>query len=184
MRSVPLVYEAFNWNHGVFVGAAMRSEATAAAEHKGKVIMHDPFAMRPFLGYNFGRYLEHWLSMEQPGRLLPRIFHVNWFRRGEDGAFLWPGFGQNCRVLDWICRRVDGRAEARETPVGLVPTEGSLDMDGLPGVRPQALFALPRDFWQREAAQVHQYLKVQVNRDLPPAILREAEDLQRRVAQL
>ncbi|XP_062916192.1 phosphoenolpyruvate carboxykinase [GTP], mitochondrial [Mobula hypostoma] len=183
-EGVPLVYEAFNWNHGVFVGAAMRSEATAAAEHKGKVIMHDPFAMRPFLGYNFGRYLEHWLSMEQPGRLLPRIFHVNWFRRGEDGAFLWPGFGQNCRVLDWICRRVDGQAEARETPVGLVPTEGSLDMDGLPGVRPQALFALPQDFWQREAAQIHQYLKVQVNRDLPPAILREAEDLQRRVAQL
>lgn len=105
---VPLVYESFDWAHGVFIGASMRSEATAAAEHKGKVIMHDPFAMRPFFGYNFGHYLNHWLSFGRKDDLkLPKIFHVNWFRKGEDGQFLWPGFGENSRVLDWICRRVD-----------------------------------------------------------------------------
>ncbi|KAB0390509.1 hypothetical protein E2I00_017491, partial [Balaenoptera physalus] len=158
-KGVPLVYEAFNWRHGVFVGSAMRSEATAAAEHKassgwrrgtflfsskkggslpillpspGKVIMHDPFAMRPFFGYNFGRYLEHWLSMEGlKGARLPRIFHVNWFRRDEAGHFLWPGFGENARVLDWICRRLEGEDSAQETPIGLVPKEGALDLSGL-----------------------------------------------------
>lgn len=108
-EGVPLIYESFNWKHGVMVGASLRSEATAAAEHKGKVIMHDPFAMRPFFGYNFGHYLSHWLSFEQNGDLkLPKIFHVNWFRKDKSsGDFLWPGFGENCRVLDWVCRRVD-----------------------------------------------------------------------------
>lgn len=183
-EGVPLVYESFNWAHGVFVGAAMRSEATAAAEHKGKVIMHDPFAMRPFLGYNFGRYLEHWLSMERPGRRMPRIFHVNWFRKAEDGSFLWPGFGENCRVLDWICRRVERQAGARETAVGLVPAPGALDLGGLPGVRQEELLALPRAFWEREAAQVREYLSVQVNRHLPAEVARQAEGLQRRVAEM
>ncbi|GBP16293.1 Phosphoenolpyruvate carboxykinase [Eumeta japonica] len=89
------------------MGASMRSEATAAAEHKAKVIMHDPFAMRPFFGYNFGDYLQHWLSMESRGKV-PKIFHVNWFRKSNDGKFLWPGFCDNSRVLDWIFRRIDG----------------------------------------------------------------------------
>lgn len=105
---VPLVYEAFNWNHGVFIGASMRSEATAAAEHKAKTVMFDPFAMRPFFGYNFGHYLDHWLSFGAKENLkLPKIFHVNWFRKSSEGKFLWPGFGENSRVLDWICRRVN-----------------------------------------------------------------------------
>ena len=104
-----MVYESFNWQHGVFIGASMRSEATAAAEHKKNIIMHDPFAMRPFFGYNFGDYLAHWLSFgDKPDLKLPKIFHVNWFRKGANGEFLWPGFGENCRVLDWICRRIDG----------------------------------------------------------------------------
>lgn len=183
-EGVPLVYEAFNWTHGVFIGASMRSEATAAAEHKGKVIMHDPFAMRPFFGYNFGQYLEHWLSMQHRRVQLPRIFHVNWFRKGEDGSYLWPGFGENCRVLDWICRRVDGQAGALETAVGYVPDPSSLDLGGLEGVRPGELFSLPRAFWEKEAAEVRQYLTVQVNKELPGAILREAESLQRRVAEM
>jgi phosphoenolpyruvate carboxykinase (GTP) len=107
-QGVPLVYEAFDWTHGVFVGASMRSEATAAAEHKGKTVMHDPFAMRPFFGYNFGQYLQHWLNFgTRKNYDLPKIFHVNWFRKSDDGSFLWPGFGENCRVLDWICRRVN-----------------------------------------------------------------------------
>ncbi|XP_078394485.1 phosphoenolpyruvate carboxykinase [GTP], mitochondrial-like [Cetorhinus maximus] len=184
-EGVPLVYESFNWRHGVFIGSAMRSESTAAAEHKGKVIMHDPFAMRPFFGYNFGDYLRHWLSMEErpsPARL-PRIFHVNWFRKGEeDGAYLWPGFGENCRVLDWICRRVDGEPSAVETPVGYLPAPGALDLGGLGAVRAQELFSLPRAFWEREAADLRRYLTVQVNEDLPPAVGAELDALQRRVA--
>lgn len=90
-QGVPLVYQSFNWQHGVFVASSLSSEATAAAEHKSKVVMRDPFAMRPFFGYNFGKYMEHWLSMNKPGRKMPKIFHVNWFRTGEDGHFLWPG---------------------------------------------------------------------------------------------
>jgi len=115
-EGVPLVYEAFNWEHGVLVGAGVRSEATAAAEHTGKVILHDPFAMRPFFGYNFGHYLDHWLNFNKPHKVnnpnnnnkLPKIYHVNWFRKSSDNKFLWPGFGENSRVLDWICRRIDG----------------------------------------------------------------------------
>eukprot|EP00061_Rhincodon_typus_P002529 g17812.t1 len=144
--------------------------------------MHDPFAMRPFLGYNFGDYLQHWLSMgEKEGASLPRIFHVNWFRKGRDGTYLWPGFGENCRVLDWICRRVDGQAGAEGTAVGYVPSPGSLDLSGLRGVRAAELFELPRAFWEREASDLRSYLTIQVNRDLPQAISDELEGLERRL---
>ena len=119
LLGVPLVYEALNWDHGVFMGSAMRSEATAAAEYSGKAIMHDPFAMRPFFGYNFGKYLDHWLSFgKQPQNKLPRIFHVNWFRKDAAGKFIWPGFGENCRVLDWIVRRVEEEDCAVKSAVG------------------------------------------------------------------
>ena len=90
-QGVPLVYEAFNWQHGVFIASSMSSEATAAAEHKSKTVMRDPFAMRPFFGYNFGKYMEHWLGMEKDNRKMPKIFHVNWFRTNEEGHFIWPG---------------------------------------------------------------------------------------------
>ena len=117
--TIPLVYEAFDWLHGVFVGASMRSEATAAAEHKGKVLLHDPFAMRPFFGYNFGHYLNHWVNIQsRPGLKLPKIFHVNWFRKDSEGKFIWPGFGENSRVLEWIFKRVEGQDIAETTPIG------------------------------------------------------------------
>ncbi|XP_049754673.1 phosphoenolpyruvate carboxykinase [GTP], mitochondrial isoform X1 [Elephas maximus indicus] len=184
-KGVPLVYEAFNWRHGVFVGSAMRSESTAAAEHKGKIIMHDPFAMRPFFGYNFGRYLEHWLSMEErKGARLPRIFHVNWFRRDEAGRFLWPGFGENARVLDWICRRLEGEDSARETPIGLVPKEGALDLSGLGAIDTTQLFSLPKDFWKQEVRDIRSYLTEQVNQDLPKEVLAELEALEGRVCRM
>ncbi|NP_083270.2 phosphoenolpyruvate carboxykinase [GTP], mitochondrial [Mus musculus] len=184
-KGVPLVYEAFNWRHGVFVGSAMRSESTAAAEHKGKTIMHDPFAMRPFFGYNFGRYLEHWLSMEgQKGARLPRIFHVNWFRRDEAGRFLWPGFGENARVLDWICRRLEGEDSAQETPIGLVPKEGALDLSGLSAVDTSQLFSIPKDFWEQEVRDIRGYLTEQVNQDLPKEVLAELEALEGRVQKM
>lgn len=123
-EGVPVIFESFSWPHGVMVGACVKSESTAAAEHTGKKIMHDPMAMRPFMGYNFGKYLQHWLSMEKAGRTMPKIFHVNWFRLDERGHFVWPGFGDNIRVIDWICRRVNGEDIAVPSPIGLLPKEG------------------------------------------------------------
>ena len=181
---VPLVYEARNWQHGVFMGASMRSEATAAAEHKGKEIMHDPFAMRPFFGYNFGDYLKHWLSMESRGNV-PKIFHVNWFRKGNDGKFLWPGFGDNSRVLDWIFRRVDGENCYTESPIGLLPSENSINIDGLtPQVNLKQLFDLPKDFWQQEVNDIEKYFKTQVGSHLPKEIENELQGLKERVNNL
>ncbi|XP_013404045.1 phosphoenolpyruvate carboxykinase, cytosolic [GTP]-like [Lingula anatina] len=183
-EGVPLVYETFSWRHGVFVGSAMRSEATAAAEHKAKVLMHDPFAMRPFFGYNFGHYLKHWLSMEQkPGVHIPKIYHVNWFRKGQDGKFLWPGFGENTRVLDWIFRRLDGEDCAMETPIGLVPKDNSLNLEGLKDkVDLDALFNIPREFWLDEVEAIRKYYYEQVNDDLPDEIAEELNALHDRVS--
>lgn len=181
-KGVPLIYEAFNWRHGVFIGASMRSEATAAAEHTGKVIMHDPFAMRPFFGYNFGHYLKHWLSFEKrDGLKLPQIFHVNWFRKDESNKFLWPGFGENSRVLDWICRRVEGEDIAQKTAIGYIPKEGSLDVSNLENVNMQALFNLPKEFWQQECKDIDKYLSEQVHKDLPDEIRDELRKLEERV---
>ncbi|NXL15136.1 PCKGC protein, partial [Setophaga kirtlandii] len=182
---VPLVYEAFNWKHGVFVGAAMRSEATAAAEHKGKVIMHDPFAMRPFFGYNFGKYLAHWLSMaHRPAAKLPRIFHVNWFRKDSQGKFLWPGFGENSRVLEWMFNRIEGKASAKPTAIGYIPTAAALNLKGLEDVNLTELFDISKEFWEKEVEEIKQYFEVQVNADLPYEIERELLALEMRIKQL
>lgn len=185
-KGVPLVYESFDWAHGVFMGASMRSEATAAAEHTGKVLMHDPFAMRPFFGYNFGHYLKHWLSFESDSKLkLPKIFHVNWFRKDDAGKFLWPGFGENSRVLDWICRRVDHADCADVTPIGYVPREGSLNMDGLSTqVNVHELFDIPREFWLNECDEIEKYLEDQVNEDLPIEIASQLYQLKDRVMKM
>ncbi|XP_027501699.1 phosphoenolpyruvate carboxykinase, cytosolic [GTP] isoform X2 [Corapipo altera] len=182
---VPLVYEAFNWKHGVFVGASMRSEATAAAEHKGKIIMHDPFAMRPFFGYNFGKYLAHWLSMAQrPAAKLPRIFHVNWFRKDSQGKFLWPGFGENSRVLEWMFNRIEGKASAKPTAIGYIPTDSALNLKGLKDVNLTELFDISKEFWEKEVEEIKQYFEVQVNADLPYEIERELLALEMRIKQL
>ncbi|NWS01073.1 phosphoenolpyruvate carboxykinase, cytosolic [GTP] [Motacilla alba alba] len=182
---VPLVYEAFNWKHGVFVGAAMRSEATAAAEHKGKVIMHDPFAMRPFFGYNFGKYLAHWLSMaHRPAAKLPKIFHVNWFRKDSQGKFLWPGFGENSRVLEWMFNRIEGKASAKPTAIGYIPTDAALNLKGLEDVNLTELFDISKEFWEKEVEEIKQYFEVQVNADLPYEIERELLALEMRIKQL
>lgn len=128
----------------------MRSESTAAAEHKGKIVMHDPFAMRPFFGYNFGHYIEHWLSMDKPGRKLPKIFHVNWFRKDNKGKFLWPGFGENSRVLDYVLRRVDGEDIAVDTPIGLIPKPDAINLKGLKDVNTKELYNVDKQFWLGE----------------------------------
>ncbi|NWQ82056.1 PCKGC protein, partial [Columbina picui] len=182
---VPLVYEAFNWQHGVFIGAAMRSEATAAAEHKGKVIMHDPFAMRPFFGYNFGKYLAHWLSMaHRPAAKLPRIFHVNWFRKDNQGKFLWPGYGENSRVLEWMFNRIEGKASAKPTAIGYVPADTALNLKGLKDVNLTELFDISKEFWEKEVEEIKRYFEVQVNADLPYEIEREMLALEKRIKQL
>lgn len=184
-EGVPLVYESFNWSHGVFVGASMRSESTAAAEHRTKAIMHDPFAMRPFFGYNFGQYLEHWLGFEKKqGLKLPKIFHVNWFRKDSDsGEFLWPGFGENSRVLDWICRRVNGdESIATTTPIGLIPQRGSINLDGLnENVDMEKLFSISREFWLQEQKTIDHYLRTNVGQDIPDQIISESEKLKQRL---
>ncbi|XP_008482065.1 phosphoenolpyruvate carboxykinase [GTP]-like isoform X1 [Diaphorina citri] len=185
-QGVPLVYESFDWQHGVFLGASMRSEATAAAEHKGKVIMHDPFAMRPFFGYNFGDYLKHWLSMEQrTNAKLPKVFHVNWFRKGSQGEFLWPGFGENIRVLDWILRRVENNKEIAEaSPIGYIPKPEALITTNLASdVDLEELFSFDKSFWEQEVQDLQRYFNEQLGADLPTAIQAEIDALKQRIKQ-
>jgi len=186
-EGVPLVYESFDWKHGVLIGSAMRSEATAAAEHRGKVIMHDPFAMRPFFGYNFGHYMQHWLSMSsRTDKPMPKIFHINWFRKNEKGRFIWPGFGENVRVLDWILRRVNEEDVAEESAIGLLPKPKSINLDGLENdsVDMDELFRLPKEFWAQEVRDINKYFSEQVGDDLPNEIREELKKLDKRVEKL
>src|SRR5204863_7187121 len=121
-KVVPLVFEAFDWTHGVFLGSAMSTETTAAITGQVGVVRRDPMAMLPFLGYNMADYFAHWLQAgKREGAELPRVFYVNWFRKDADGKFLWPGFGENSRVLEWVFRRCDGEGEAVETAIGRLP---------------------------------------------------------------
>ena len=157
---VPLVFEARDWTHGVLIGASMGSETTAAATGAVGVMRRDPMAMKPFCGYNFADYFAHWLSFDKEGARLPKIFHVNWFRKGSDGKFAWPGFGDNLRVLEWMIGRVEGTAGAVETPIGLQPRESDLDLRGLEleGEARKLLFGFDRSGWQAEFASIGDYL--------------------------
>ncbi|XP_061231772.1 phosphoenolpyruvate carboxykinase [GTP], mitochondrial-like [Neopsephotus bourkii] len=182
-EGVPLVFEAFSWEHGVFLGSAMRSEATAAAEHKGRQLLHDPLAMRPFFGYNAGQHLQHWLDLaSRPGARPPRIFHVNWFLRDQSGAFLWPGFGHNARVLAWICARIGGEAGAVATPIGLIPEEGALE--GVEGGRHRELFPMDRRFWERECRELRDFYGEHWGRHLPREVMAQLEALEGRVRKM
>ena len=157
---VPLVFEARDWTHGVLVGASMASETTAAATGAVGVVRRDPMAMKPFAGYNFGDYFAHWLSFDQPGAKLPKIFHVNWFRKDGDGKFMWPGFGDNLRVLEWMLRRVAGDAGAIETPIGHLPRPTDLDVEGLglDDATLQQLLEVDREGWKAEMESIGEFL--------------------------
>ena len=180
------MYQAMSWQHGVFMGSSLSSEATAAAEHKSGTIMHDPFSMRPFFGYNFGTYLQHWLDLglSLPSESRPEIFMVNWFRRSvKDGSFLWPGFGENIRVIDWIIKRSQGRLGADLCPVGLVPKQGDLDLTGLekqPDM--EELMSTPPDFWIRELEEINNYFEQQVGESLPTKMWDQLNNLKIRLA--
>jgi phosphoenolpyruvate carboxykinase (GTP) len=157
---VPLVFEARDWTHGVLVGASMASETTAAATGQVGVVRRDPMAMKPFCGYNYGDYFAHWLSFDQPGAKLPKIYHVNWFRKNKDGKFLWPGFGDNMRVLEWMLKRVEGDAGAIETPIGNLPRPEDLNLDGLhlPDGAMEELFHIDTAGWRAEQDAIGEYL--------------------------
>src|SRR5262245_15642561 len=179
----PLVYEARNWKHGVLVGASVASETTAAATAKVGVVRRDPMAMLPFCGYNFADYWSHWLDIG--GRLAkpPRIYHVNWFRRDAQGKFLWPGYGENLRVLAWILDRCAGKASANETPIGNLPRPQDLNTSGLDisASELQALLSVDSALWTKEAAEIREYLQ-QYGKRLPAELLRQLEDIERRLA--
>ena len=157
----PLVYQAKNWRHGVLVGAGVASETTAANVGKVGVVRRDPMAMKPFCGYNFADYWAHWLSFADRSPRLPKIFHVNWFRQGQDGKFLWPGFGDNLRVLRWIIERCEERVAAVETAIGYLPASGDIDMTGLAVSDDDmsALTSIDEDEWRAEIDAIGVYLE-------------------------
>ena len=183
--NVPLVSESFDWQHGVFIGATVSSEQTAAAEGTVGALRRDPFAMLPFCGYNMADYWGHWLSVGQgtvPDKL-PRIFGVNWFRKDSDGKFLWPGFGENSRVIEWVIRRVEGTVDAVKTPLGLQPAPGTLNLDGLGLTAQQVteLFAVNPDSWRAEADLTEEYFARFGDR-LPAALSEELDQLRARLS--
>jgi phosphoenolpyruvate carboxykinase (GTP) len=181
-RVAPLVYESFDWQHGVFVGATMASETTAAATGNVGVVRRDPMAMLPFCGYNMADYFGHWLGMGKRIPHPPKIFHVNWFRKGADSKFLWPGYGENVRVLKWIMERVQGRGDAQETQIGHVPTRNALTLDGLDISREaidELLRVNPED-WEQELADTKEFFQKLGDR-LPRQLDEEHDKLARRL---
>ncbi len=180
---VPLVNEAYNWDHGVFLGATAASETTSANIGAVGNLRRDPFAMKPFCGYNMGDYFQHWLQMgDKLGNRQPKIFYVNWFRKSPDGKFLWPGFGENSRVLKWMCERVAGAVEAEKTPIGLLPKEGALDTAGLE-LSPQEmkeLLEIDVEAWKNELPDIEQHF-AQFGTRLPERLKKQLEEFRKRL---
>ncbi|HEY8082886.1 MAG TPA: phosphoenolpyruvate carboxykinase (GTP) [Solirubrobacterales bacterium] len=181
---VPLVQEAFDWEHAVFMGATMSSETTAAAAGAVGELRFDPMAMLPFCGYNMADYFSHWLEIgRREGVQLPRVFYVNWFRKDADGKFLWPGFGENSRVLEWVFRRCEGKADAVETPIGLLPAEGGIDTDGL-DISDEAmreLLSVNEDLVRQQLPQIQEHL-AKFGEHLPDELHEQLADLERRLS--
>lgn len=181
--TVPLVSEALSWNHGTFIGATLSSGQTAAAEGQVGAVRRDPMAMLPFIGYNVGDYFQHWINMgAQGGEKMPKIFLVNWFRRGEDGRFLWPGFGDNSRVLEWIIRRLEGTVEADSTAVGYTARPEDINLEGLdtPLADVEEALAVNAEEWKREIPSIKEWFEFVGDR-LPEGISAELEALEKRL---
>jgi phosphoenolpyruvate carboxykinase (GTP) len=178
------VTEARDWVHGTFMGATLSSETTAAAVGQVGVVRRDPMAMLPFIGYHAGDYFNHWIEVgkDNDASKLPRIFYVNWFRRDDEGDFLWPGFGENSRVLKWVVERIEGQAAAVETPIGHVPTPESLDTDGLDMTPDQIEQALRVDVeeWKAELPQIQEWFD-KFGEQLPAVLWTELDGLKARL---
>ena len=184
--TVPLITQARDWQHGVFIGATLGSEQTAAAEGKVGTVRRDPMAMLPFMGYNVGDYMQHWIDVGKNSdeSKMPAVFFVNWFRRGADGRFLWPGFGENSRVLKWAIDRIEHRADGRSTPIGIVPTAADLDLSGLDvdADDVDAALAVYPEEWRKELPLIEEWFEF-VGEKLPTGIKDELDGLKHRLAE-
>ena len=188
--TTPLVYQSFDWTHGTYIGSAVSSETTAAATGAVGVLRHDPMAMKPFIGYNVGDYWAHWLEMgEKLGDKAPKIFNVNWFKQDEEGNFMWPGFGDNMRVLDWIIKRCDDEIDAEETAIGYLPKKGDINLEGLEDeVTDEVmdkLLAVDKDLWTAEIAEMRRYYKDDIAAKggrIPAALEAQLDALEARLA--
>ena len=187
--TTPLVYQSFDWTHGTYIGSAVSSETTAAAVGAVGVLRHDPMAMKPFIGYNVGDYWAHWLEMgEKLGDKAPKIFTVNWFKQDEEGHFMWPGFGDNMRVLDWIIKRCEGTIDAEETAIGYLPKKGDINLEGIEDeVTPEILDKLlyvDKDLWKKEIAEMRRYYKEDISDKgghIPAALIAQLDKLEERL---
>ena len=188
--TTPLVYQSFDWTHGTYMGSAVSSETTAAATGAVGVLRHDPMAMKPFIGYNVGDYWAHWLEMgEKLGDKAPKIFNVNWFKQDENGNFIWPGFGDNMRVLDWIIKRCEGTIDADETAIGYIPKKTDINVEGIEDeVTPEImdkLLAVDKDLWTKEIAEMRRYYKEDIadkGGKVPEALIKELDKLEEKLA--
>ena len=182
-RLVPLVRQAFSWQHGVFLGATASSETTAANIGAVGEVRYDPMAMTPFCGYHMGDYFAHWMKMgEKLGDKAPGIFYVNWFRKDANGKFLWPGYGDNSRALKWICDRIDGKVGAKETPIGLMPEDGGLDLNGLQ-IAPEKLeelMSVKTEEWKNEVPNIEKHF-ARFGARLPEGMAAELKALARKL---
>jgi phosphoenolpyruvate carboxykinase (GTP) len=180
--TVPLVYQAFSWAHGVFMGAGVSSETTAAAAGTVGKLRHDPFAMLPFCGYHMGDYFAHWLAIGQKISLQnrPSIFYVNWFRKDQDGKYLWPGFGENIRILKWIFEQTEESSSSIASPIGLVPSQGSIDLTGLELPCLDRLFDISPKEWLEDAKELEEYFSL-FGSKMPNALIQELQSLKQRL---
>ncbi|MBQ7131653.1 MAG: phosphoenolpyruvate carboxykinase (GTP), partial [Oscillospiraceae bacterium] len=183
-KTAPLVYQSFDWNHGVFVGSIMASETTAAATGAVGVVRRDPMAMLPFCGYHMGDYWAHWLEMgEKLGDKAPKIFNVNWFRTDDEGHFIWPGFGDNMRVLDWIIQRCEDVADAVETPIGYEPKAEDINVEGLDDIDVntiEGLLDVDVELWKEEAKGIREFYG-KFGDKLPAELSKQLDNLEARL---